>query len=101
MRARRPACPRRLANELLGLGGQPAKPLAFQRISNAAALPIAFTVGLVQRLREQDPSSTPALAWLDQQLAALGTSPDELVRVEHQSQAAMSVTVRNVITSMR
>jgi cyclic beta-1,2-glucan synthetase len=90
-----------LADELLGLGGVPAAPVAFQRIHNAAALPIAFTVQLVQRLREQDPMSTPALAWLDTQLAALGTSPDELVRVEHQNQSAMNVTVRNVITSMR
>jgi cyclic beta-1,2-glucan synthetase len=89
-----------LANELLGLGGRPARPLAFQGLE-AAALPSAFTVELVQRLREQDPESTPALKWLDEQLAALGTSPDELVRVEHQSQAAMNVTVRNVITSLR
>ncbi len=89
-----------LANELLGLGGQPARPLAFQRL-DSARLPIAFTVELVQRLREQDPDATPALSWLDEQLAARGTSPDELVRVEHHDQAAMNVTVRNVITSMR
>ena len=89
-----------LANELLGLGGRVARPLAFQRL-DAAALPVAFTVELVQRLRDQDPESTPALAWLDEKLSALGTSSDELVRLEHQSQAAMNVTVRNVITSMR
>ncbi|MGH7307369.1 MAG: GH36-type glycosyl hydrolase domain-containing protein [Candidatus Rokuibacteriota bacterium] len=89
-----------LADELLGLGGRLAQPLAFQGLE-AAAWPIAFTVELVQRLREQDPASTPALAWLDEQLAELGTSPDELVRVEHQRQAAMNVTVRNLITSMR
>ncbi len=89
-----------LANELLGLGGRPAQPLAFQRLE-AAALPVPFAVQLVQRLREQDPESTPALRWLDEQLSAVGTSPDELVRVEHQDQAAMNVTVRNVITSMR
>ncbi|MGH7318695.1 MAG: glucoamylase family protein, partial [Candidatus Rokuibacteriota bacterium] len=89
-----------LANELLGLGGQPARPLAFQHL-DAAAWPSAFAVQLVQRLREQDPAETPALRWLSEQLSALSTSPDELVRVEHQSQAAMNVTVRNVITSMR
>jgi cyclic beta-1,2-glucan synthetase len=89
-----------LANELLGLGGQPARPLAFQRLE-VAGLAIAFAVQLVQRLREQDPESTPALSWLNAQLSALGMSPDELVRAEHQSQAAMNVTVRNVITSMR
>ena len=89
-----------LANELLGLGGEPARRLAFQRLE-AASLPMAFIVELVQRLREQDPESTPALAWLSEQLSGLGTSPEELVRQEHQRQAAMNVTVRNVITSMR
>ncbi|MGH7385863.1 MAG: glycosyl transferase, partial [Candidatus Rokuibacteriota bacterium] len=44
---------------------------------------------------------TPALRWLIEQLSTLGTSPDELVQAEHQNQAAMNVTVRNVITSMR
>ena len=43
----------------------------------------------------------PALSWIGAQLSAAGTSSDELVRVEHQRQAAMTVTVRNVITSMR
>jgi cyclic beta-1,2-glucan synthetase len=89
-----------LADELLGLGGRPAQPLAFQRFE-AATLSTAFTVNLVQRLREQDPEATPALRWLDEQLTARGTSADELVQLEHQNQAAMNVTVRNVITSMR
>jgi len=89
-----------LADELLGLGGRPRRPLAFQRFE-AAALSPAFMVNLVQRLREQDPESTPALRWLDEQLTALGTSADALVQLEHQNQAAMNVTVRNVITSMR
>ncbi|HUP37231.1 MAG TPA: glucoamylase family protein [Candidatus Limnocylindria bacterium] len=89
-----------LADELLGLGGRPHRPLAFQRVE-AAALSPAFMVNLVQRLREQDPESTPALRWLDERLTALGTSADELVQLAHQNQAAMNVTVRNVITSMR
>ena len=33
--------------------------------------------------------------------AAQGTTADEMVRLEHQQLAAMNVTVRNVITSMR
>jgi cyclic beta-1,2-glucan synthetase len=89
-----------LANDLLGLGGRPARPLAFQELE-AASLPTAFTVELVQRLREQDPQSTPALRWLNEQLSTIGTSPDELVQAEYQNQAAMNVTVRNVITSLR
>ena len=61
----------------------------------------AFAVQLVQRLRDQDPAVTPALRWLDERLAAQGTTADEIVREEHQRQGAMNVTVRNVITSMR
>ncbi|MEK7364230.1 MAG: glycosyl transferase, partial [candidate division NC10 bacterium] len=60
----------------------------------------AFAVQLVQRLREQDRAATPALLWLDQRLQAQGTTSDDIVRVEHQRQAAMNVTVRNVIMSM-
>jgi cyclic beta-1,2-glucan synthetase len=89
-----------LANDLLGLGGRPARPLAFQGLP-AASLSTAFTVELVQRLREQDPQSTPALRWLDEQIAKRGGSPDELVQADHQNQAALNVTVRNVITSLR
>ena len=44
--------------------------------------------------------SRPALLWLDQRLGAQGTTSDDIVRVEHQRQAAMNVTVRNVILSM-
>ena len=89
-----------LADELLGLGGRTRRPLAFQRFEGPALSP-AFMVNLVQRLREQDPESTPALRWLDEQMTARGTSADELVQLEHHNQAAMNVTVRNVITSMR
>jgi cyclic beta-1,2-glucan synthetase len=60
----------------------------------------AFAVQLVQRLREQDPAVTPTLLWLDERLAAQGTTADDIVRIEHQKQAAMNVTVRNVIMSM-
>ena len=56
---------------------------------------------LVQRLRDHDPSVTPAVQWLNARLAAQGTTADELVREEHQRQGAMNVTVRNAITSMR
>jgi cyclic beta-1,2-glucan synthetase len=62
---------------------------------------MAFAVQFVQRLRDQDPVVVPALRWLEEHLAAQGTTADEIVRVQHQRQAAMNVTVRNVITSMR
>src|SRR5215469_2404805 len=91
-----------LANGLLGLSGRPAAEAAtaLARLDRSA-LPRSFTVQLVQRLREQDPAVVPALHWLDQQLAAQGTTTEEIVRREHEALAAMNVTVRNVITSMR
>jgi len=90
-----------LADGLLGLDGQPAAPVAtvLERLEGAP-LAAAFAVQLVQRLRDQDPAVTPALLWLDERLTAQGTTPDDIVRLEHQRQAAMNVTVRNVILSM-
>ncbi len=60
----------------------------------------AFAVQLVQRLRDLDPKVGPVLIWLDERLGEQDTSADEIVRAEHQDQAAMTVTVRNIITSM-
>src|ERR1019366_6531896 len=48
-----------------------------------------------------DPKVGPILLWLDQRLALAGTTADEIVHAEHQKQGAMSVSVRNIITSMR
>src|SRR6059036_3259995 len=90
-----------LADDILGLGSQPVKRVAMAlQAFEHAPLVTAFAVQLVQRLRDQDPAVTPALLWLDGRLAAQGTTSDDIVRVEHQRQAAMNVTVRNVILSM-
>ena len=43
----------------------------------------------------------PALLWLDERLAAQGTTADDIVHEEQQRQGAVNVTIRNVITSMR
>jgi cyclic beta-1,2-glucan synthetase len=64
-------------------------------------LPNAFAAQLFQRLRDHDPATTPALPWLHQQLAAQGTSADEIVHIEHQRQGAINVSVRNVMTSLK
>jgi cyclic beta-1,2-glucan synthetase len=91
-----------LADRLLGLGGQDAEsPEIALRQFDQAPLPRAFAVQLVQRLRDQDPSVTPALLWLDQRLSLRGTNANEIVREELQSQGATNVTVRNILTSMR
>ncbi|MBK8174873.1 MAG: glycosyl transferase [Rhodospirillales bacterium] len=91
----------RLADRLLGIGrtAEPA-PVVFAEHERAPLADI-FAVQLVYRLRDQDPRVTPALAWLDQRLLAQGTSADAVVREVHQQQGAASVTVRNIITSMR
>ncbi|HEX5611709.1 MAG TPA: glucoamylase family protein, partial [Burkholderiales bacterium] len=91
-----------LADRLLGGDAPPADEMRsiFQRYEQAP-LPGAFAVQLVQRLRDQDPKVTRALTWLEERLAAQGTSADDIVRDEHQKQGATNVTVRNIITSMR
>ena len=90
-----------LADELLGLSGRPLETAAWALEQfEGRPLVTAFAVQLVQRLRDQDPAVTPALRWLDGRLALQGTTSDDIVRVEHQRQAAMNVTVRNVIMSM-
>ena len=91
-----------LADGLLGLRkDQPEVTAASLRRLAGAGLATPGQVQLFQRLRDQDPAVTPALGWLEQIVAAQGTSAEEIVRLEHQRQAAMNVTVRNVITSMR
>lgn len=91
-----------LADSLIGIGQEsPEVALRSLRRLTEAALPTAGQVQLFQRLRDQDPAVTPALGWLEGLLAAQGTTAEETVRLEHQRQAAMNVTVRNVITSMR
>ena len=90
-----------LADRLLGVGGQEAGPANATLRGLATPLPKAFAVQLVQRLRDQDPKVVPALHWLDDRLAAQGTSADAIVHAEQQREGAANVTIRNIITSMR
>ena len=96
-RARKPT---RWPTACSGTGEQSAILPALQRLEKSP-LETAFAVQLVQRLRDLDPKVGPVLLWLDQRLADAGTTADEIVRAEHQQQGAMSVSVRNIITSMR
>jgi cyclic beta-1,2-glucan synthetase len=90
------------ADRLLGLSGRPAENTedVLQRLDDTT-LAGAFAVQLVQRLRDQDESITPALVWLSRKLSAQGTSPSEVVAREHHAQGAANATVRNIISSMR
>ncbi len=91
-----------LADRLLGAAGQKAEPLKVALADHEDdARSEAFAVQLIHRLRDQDPTITPALTWLDQRLAAQHTTADNVVREVHRRQGATSVTVRNIITSLR
>jgi cyclic beta-1,2-glucan synthetase len=91
-----------IADDLLGVGpdGQDRAAASLRRLKRET-LPTAARVQLFQRLRDFDPATTPALRWLEELLAAQVTTAEEMVRLEHQQQAMMNVTVRNVIMSMR
>lgn len=90
------------ADRLLGRGGHPAEPLAAVVAGHGdMRLSRAFAVQLLHRLRDQDGTAFPALAWLDQRLAAQGTTADAAVRDVHRRRGAANVTVRNIITSLR
>jgi cyclic beta-1,2-glucan synthetase len=71
------------------------------RAVEAQSIPNAFGAQLFQRLRDHDPETTPALAWLHRTFAAQGTTADDIVHSEHQRQGAVNLSVRNVITSLR
>ena len=67
-----------LADRLLGVNGHSAEPDALiGRDADRASFSPAFTVQLLQRLRDQDPRVTPALHWLEERLVAQGTTSDE------------------------
>ena len=56
---------------------------------------------MFQRIQDQTPPEAPVLLWLDTELGRRGLSSQEIIRLEHQKQAALNVSVRNIITSMR
>jgi cyclic beta-1,2-glucan synthetase len=91
-----------VADRLLGLSGRPAEPV-YEVLGSLGDAPLAsaFAVQLVQRLRDQTVSIAPAFDWLNENLAAQGTSSNEVVAQAHQAQAEANITVRNIVTSMR
>ncbi len=91
-----------LADRLLATkSAEPASIESVLRPFEKTPLTPTFAAQLAQRLHDQDPALTPATQWLDAKLHAQGTSTELVVHSEHRRQAAMTVTVRNVITSMR
>ncbi len=60
-----------------------------------------FIIRLSQRLRGQGSQLEPVVAWLDACIERRGTTLDELMWTEHQTQAADQVSIANTITSIR
>ena len=88
------------ADQLLGLGGSPARPLneladQIDRSLNSRA----FAVQLIRRMRDQ-PDPAPA-QWISTRLETQGLDPERIVDEEHHSQSSGTVTVRNIFTSLR
>ena len=88
-----------LADSLLGMGHEEAS-AALGRLDRTTFSDSA-RVQLFGRLRDQDPTVSPALSLIETFFTSQGIDTEELVRSEHQRQAVMNVTIRNVITSMR
>jgi cyclic beta-1,2-glucan synthetase len=90
-----------LANRLLESGqAQTALDLDIST-RPSEALSELFAAQLAKRLRDQDPRTMPALAWLEERLSVQGVSVEGAVQHAQQRQGASNVTVRNVITSLR
>ena len=72
-------------------------------IARQARRPLSevFAAQLAKRLRDRDPRTNPALGWLEERLAAQGSSIDTVVRHAQERQGASNVTLRNVVTAMR
>jgi cyclic beta-1,2-glucan synthetase len=91
-----------IADQLLGTGSGMADPdVLISRQAAGHGCSPALIVQLVKRLRDQDPRVTPAMRWLEEQMASRGSNADQMVHEEHQRQGASNVTVRNIIISMR
>ncbi|WP_033365908.1 GH36-type glycosyl hydrolase domain-containing protein [Bordetella sp. FB-8] len=91
-----------MADRLLGVAGHAPQAIETLLVRyGRSALRDTFAVQLIQRLHDQDPEAMPAIAWLHARLIAQNTTVEQIVAAVHQNQGAASLTVRNVITSMR
>ena len=90
-----------LADTMLREGDGEAALTEYLRVHKNQRLSETFAAQLVTRLRAQDPDTTPALRWLDEQLRNQNLSVEVIVEHIERRQGAANVTIRNVITSMR
>ncbi len=74
---------------------------AFSPKARAASMSDAFAVELLHRLRDQGTGAALALTWLDEGLAKRGTNAGAAVEQEQERQVSATVSVKNIITSLR
>ena len=60
-----------------------------------------FVAEFTRRLHGQNPTSTLPMNWLEQRLAETGQTPEQLIQLESQNQAADQVSMSNSIGSLR
>ena len=77
-----------------------AQQRALDRRSDRALSP-AFVVELLEWLRDQPSSAAPVWDWLRQILEAQDDDSEEMIRREHQREAADQLAIANTITTMR
>ncbi|MDR7419789.1 MAG: glucoamylase family protein [Armatimonadota bacterium] len=103
---------RQLADEILaGRAGRLDADHYLARLEAAAAdapppelpqaLPTAYVVRLLERVREFGPRVLRLRTLLDERLADDGRTAEDVIRAEHQQQAACQVSMGNAITSLR
>ena len=92
----------RLAERILGnTAERPAEPVATTLKDIPRPFSPTLIVQLAHRLHDLQPGVASTLEWLEHQMATSGSTIEAVVQEEHRRQAAMNVTVRNIVTSMR
>ncbi|MEP6947335.1 MAG: cyclic beta 1-2 glucan synthetase, partial [Acidobacteriota bacterium] len=76
-------------------------PFIIKRLDQRTEFESAFVERLTRQLRDQDVAIAPAYEWLANKLQEQGSSIEQAIEAEFQSQASAQVTVGNIITSMR
>ncbi|KAA5604003.1 glycosyl transferase [Roseospira marina] len=90
-----------LADRLLASGGAKAALDADIATRSDGPLSEVFAAQLAKRLRDQDPTMTPAIGWLSDRLEQQGVSIETVVSRAQQRLGTSNVSIRNVINSMR
>ena len=90
-----------IADRALGISGEAPVPISESLSHAGPGYAPTLLVQLAHRLRDPGPLAMSSVRWLEEQAVRQGSSAEAMIAREHQRQAAMNVSVRNIITSMR